>query len=114
MEHLWEIAGYLATAFAGTFFGWLFTRRKYNEEVKGSKVQNFDLALDAYKKMYEDMIEDLKSQNKDLKDEVESLKQELSENRKQILTLTNFVLASAMQNGGAIGSGLEDLKSIVK
>ena len=113
MEHIWEIVGYLATAFAGTFFGWLFSRRKYNEEVTSSKVQNFDAALNAYKKMYEDMIEDLKAQNGELKEEVESLKQELSENRKQIITLTNFVLASAIQRGEN-ASNFEDLKEIIK
>ena len=113
MEHIWEILGYLATAFAGTFFGWLFSRRKYNEEVNSSKVQNFDAALNAYKKMYEDMIEDLKTQNGELKEEVESLKQELSENRKQIITLTNFVLASAIQRGEN-ASNFEDLKEIIK
>lgn len=113
MEHIWEIVGYLATAFAGTFFGWLFSRRKYNEEVNGSRVQNFDAALNAYKKMYEDMIEDLKTQNGELKEEVESLKQELSENRKQIITLTNFVLASAIQRGES-ASNFEDLKEIIK
>lgn len=113
MQHVWEIVGYLATAFAGTFFGWLFSRRKYNEEVNGSKVQNFAAAIDAYKKMYEDMIDDLKTQNGELKEEVESLKQELSENRKQIITLTNFVLASAIQRGEPTAS-FEDLKDIIK
>ena len=113
MEHVWEIIGYLATAFAGTFFGWLFSRKKYNEEVNGSRVQNFDAALNAYKKMYEDMIEDLKTQNGELKEEVESLKQELSENRKQIITLTNFVLASAIQRGENTNN-FEDLKEIIK
>lgn len=114
MEHIWEIIGYLGTAFAGTFFGWLFGRRKEKLELEGTKVQNFDAALDAYKKMYEDMIDDLKTQNNQLKDEVESLKQELSENRKQIITLTNFVLARAIQSqGGNIGN-LDELKEIIK
>ena len=63
--------------------------------------------------MYEDMIDDLKTQNGELKEEVESLKQELSENRKQIITLTNFVLASALQSGNSTGN-FEDLKAIIK
>ena len=58
MEKIIEIVGYLVTAFAGTFFGWLFGRKKYNAEVEGTKVQNFDAAIEAYKKMYEDMIAD--------------------------------------------------------
>lgn len=114
MEHFWEILGYLGTAFAGTFFGWLFSRKKEKVELEGSKVQNFDAALDAYRKMYEDMIEDLKEQNSELKQEVDDLKQELSENRKQIITLTNFVLASAIQSQKGELGNLEELKEIIK
>ena len=114
MEHFWEIIGYLGTAFAGTFFGWLFSRRKYNEEVNANKVQNFDAALDAYKKMYEDMIGDLKEQVEDLKTENNGLKEELSETRKQIITLTNFVLASAMQGQKPDVNNLDALKEIIK
>ena len=79
------------------FIAWFFTRRQYEEQVNSQKVQNFDAALEAYKKMYEDMIGDLKEQVEDLKSENSSLKDELSETRKQVITLTNFVLASAMQ-----------------
>lgn len=114
MEHVWEILGYLGTAFAGTFFGWLFSRKKYNEEVNATKVQNFDAALDAYKKMYEDMIGDLKEQVEDLKTENNGLKEELSETRKQIITLTNFVLASAMQGQKPDVNNLDALKEIIK
>jgi len=114
MEHIWEIIGYLATAFAGTFFGWLFSRRKYNEDVNASKVQNFDAALGAYKKMYEDMIGDLKEQVEDLKNENNGLKEELSETRKQIITLTNFVLASAMHGQKTDTNNLDALKEIIK
>ena len=113
MEHIWEIVGYLATAFAGTFFGWFFGRKKENQEIEGLRVQNFDATIDAYKKMYEDMIEDLKEKNGELKEEVESLKQELSENRKQIITLTNFVLASAMKRADD-NADFSELKEIIK
>jgi uncharacterized protein YeeX (DUF496 family) len=114
MEHIWEILGYIVPTLIGTGAGWLFGRRKYNAEVDGTRVQNFDAAIAAYKKMYEDMIDDLKTQNGELKEEVENLKQELSENRKQIITLTNFVLARAMQNGSNVNSNFEDLKEIIK
>lgn len=113
MEHLWEILGYFAAAIAGSFGGWLFGRKKYNTEVEGNKVQNFDAAIEAYKKMYEDMIEDLKTQNGELKEEVNSLKSELAENRKQIITLTNFVLKSAIM-ANSDNSGIDDLRSIIK
>lgn len=90
--NLWSVLGYLGTTLGGAFGGWLFGRRKYNEEVNGAKVQNFDAALDAYKKMYDSMLEDYKRENGELKEEVASLKQELAENRKQLFTLTKFVL----------------------
>lgn len=113
MEHLWEILGYFATAVAGSLGGWLFGRKKYNTEVEGNRVQNFDAAIEAYKKMYEDMISDLKEQNGELKEEVDSLKKELAENRKQIITLTNFVLKSAiMANNDS--PGIDELRSIIK
>lgn len=114
MEHFWEIIGYLGTAFAGTFFGWLFSRRKEKVELEGTKVQNFDAALDAYKKMYENMIRNLQEQIEDLKSENNGLKEELSETRKQIITLTNFVLASAMQGQTPDISNLNALKEIIK
>lgn len=113
MEPIYSIIGYFAAAIASGLGGWLFGRKKYNEEVNTTKVQNFDAAIDAYKKMYEDMMGDLKAENANLKTEISELKQELSENRKQILTLTNFVLASAMQNGANAGN-FEDLKAIIK
>ena len=52
--NLWSIISYVATTGLGSFFGWLFTRRKYNAEVETTRVQNFDAAIEAYKKMYED------------------------------------------------------------
>lgn len=110
---LWSIVSYAATSIITAFCTWFFTRKKYNEEVQSSRVQNFDATIEAYKKMYEDMIEDLKTQNGELKEEVESLKQELSENRKQIITLTNFVLASAMRKADE-GTDFTELKEIIK
>ena len=110
---IWSAISYAFTAGVSAFFGWLFTRKKYNEEVQANRVQNFDAAIEAYKKMYEDMIDDLKAQNGELKEEVESLKQELAENRKQIITLTNFVLASAMRKADE-ASDFSELKEIIK
>lgn len=123
MENLWTIiGGVIATLFA-SFTSWFFTKKKYKQEVEGAKIDNFDKAIEAYKKMYEDMLTDLKDQNtdlreqkEDLKKEIEQLKAELSENRKQILTLTNFVLASALKraDGQFPDSALEGLKDIIK
>lgn len=102
---------------------WFFTRKSYQAEVEGKEVNNFDAAIDAYKKMYEDMINDLKEQNaelrgqkEDLKREIEVLKKELSENRNQILTLTNFVLASALKraDGDLPEETVSKLKEIIK
>lgn len=113
MEYVWEIVGGVVATVVGGFVGWLFGRKKYNAEVEGTRVQNFDAAIEAYKKMYEDMIDDLKSQIGDLKEENISLKEELSENRKQIITLTNFVLANALQKGEGSEEGYKALKNII-
>lgn len=105
------------------FTSWFFTRKSYEAEVKNKEVNNFDAAIEAYKKMYDDMVKDLKEQNQDLiaqkedlKKEIEILKGELSENRKQIITLTNFVLASALQraDGNIPTETVNTLKDIIK
>lgn len=115
MEQIWSIIVYVCTTAAGGFFGWLFARKKYNAEVDATKIQNFDSSINAYKKMYEDMIDDLKTQNNELREEVNSLKNELSENRKQIITLTNFVLASAIKRAdGEEVANLSNLKNIIE
>ena len=112
----------LAGTAVGSFVSWFFTRKSYEAEVKNKEVNNFDAAIEAYKKMYEDMITDLKEQNRDLaeqkedlKKEIETLKAELSENRKQIITLTNFVLASALQraDGSVPEETVNKLKDII-
>lgn len=90
------VAGGVASFITG-FCAWFFTRKQYEENVNAQRVQNFDATIDAYKKMYEDMVNDLKEQVSDLKTENNALRDELSETRKQVITLTNFVLASAMQ-----------------
>ena len=105
------------------FIAWFFTRSKYKTEVDGAKIANFDSSINAYKKMYEDMIGDLKEQNRDLvgqkedlKKEISSLKEELSETRKQVIVLTNFVLASALKRAdeNLDENTLNALKDIIK
>lgn len=114
----WNIIGYFASAFAGSGVSYIFTRNKYKQDVQSAKIDNFDKSIDAYKKMYEDMIGDLKTHNQDLvthnqelvtqnqelieqkkelKKEISELKNELNETRQQVMTLTNFVLASAIK-----------------
>lgn len=113
MENLWAIIGGVIATIVSGLSSWFFAKSKYKAEVEGAKIDNFDRAIDAYKKMYEDMIDDLKERNEELKAEVDGLKQELFENRKQIITLTNFVLANAIQKGET-GNGFNDLKEILK
>jgi len=115
MENIWTIVIAFATAMISGFSSWFFAKSKYKAEVEGAKIDNFDKAIDAYKKMYEDMIDDLKLQNSELKDEVESLKAELNQNRQQIMTLTNFVLASAIQraDGSLSAEAVQNLKNII-
>lgn len=106
----------IATTGVGGFFGWLFGRKEANVRIKGEEINNFDRALDAYKKMYEDIIEDLKTQVNELKDENTSLKEEVSENRKQLMTLTNFVLAFAIKRADSTldEAAFSNLKEIIK
>lgn len=106
----------IATTGVGGFFGWLFGRKETAVRIKGQEVDNFDKSIEAYKKMYEDIVEDLKTQVGDLKAENEELKNELTETRKQIMTLTNFVLASALQraDGNFPPEAVENLKKILQ
>lgn len=114
-EILTIVISSLSTGGIGGFFGWLFGRKKYNEEVKSSQVQNFDSSLDAYKKMYESMIEDLQKRIENLSNENTELKKELAENRKQIMTLTNFVLASTIKraDGTLNENDIKELRSMM-
>lgn len=105
---LLEILTYLCTTGLGGFFGWLFSRRRYNAEVKNAEVNNFDAALDAYKKMYDNMISEYKQKNEDLYEEVASLKRKLAATEKQVLTLTNYILAQAV-NGHNNVNDLQDI-----
>lgn len=115
IENIWTIIIGFAASITSGFGAWFFTKSKYKAEVEGAKIDNFDRAIDAYKKMYEDMIADLKEQNTELKEEVDSLKAELNQNRQQIMTLTNFVLASAIQraDGNLSAESIEHLKTII-
>ena len=113
MEQFWELAKYFLTTLIGTGLGYLFTRKKYNAEVVGEEIKNFDAAIDAYKKMYEDMLNDEHTQKEELKKEVSELKEELAECRKQIMTLTNFVLASAIKRADG-DENLEEIRNIIK
>lgn len=104
MENIWQLVSTVVTSIVTGACGWFFARSKYKQEVESVKISNFDSSINAYKKMYEDMINDLKDQNgelreqkEELKKEITGLKDELSETRKQVITLTNFVLASALK-----------------
>lgn len=114
------ILGALGTFLSG-FFSWFFTRRSYQADVKGKEVANFDSSIDAYRKMYEDMLDDLRNQNSELKEqnaelkrEIDQLKKEQNESRNQIITLTNFVLATALKRSEEIKPATVDtLKKIL-
>lgn len=97
IDSIWLIVSNTISVLVSGFSSYIFARSKYKTEVDANKIQNFDSSIAAYKKMYEDMIGDLKGQNQDLKEEVNSLKKELYQNREQLLTLTNLFLVSAMK-----------------
>lgn len=97
INEIWLFVTGIITTFVGAFVSFIFTKSKYKTEVDANKIQNFSSSIEAYKTMYEDMIEDLKDQNKELREEVASLKKELYQNREQLLTLTNLFLVNAMK-----------------
>lgn len=130
METVWTI---IITSIASIITGigsWFLSRSKYKAEVETTKISNFDASIDAYKKMYEDMLGDLRTEKsdlqaenqklqaekEDLKKEIAELKAELVEQRGQIMTLTNFVLASTLQKSGVAvpDAAVESLKNIIK
>lgn len=95
--------------------GYLFGRRQSNANANSTEINNFSEAIDAYKKMYEDMEVTRKREIDELKQENKELKNELSENRKQIITLTNFVLASAIKraDGSLSQDDIENLRQML-
>ncbi|CAI9429695.1 Phage membrane protein [Candidatus Ornithobacterium hominis] len=50
-----DILGYVAPAFLGGFFGWLFGRKRNNAEVKGLETENDEKRV----KLYQNMLDDL-------------------------------------------------------
>lgn len=112
------------------FASWFFTRRSYNQDVKNKEINNFDASLNAYKEMYDEMIQDLKdnlsevkeenkalkAQRETLNQEIERLKAELDETRKQVMTLTNFVLGNALKTSKGVipAEVVSDLKQIME
>ena len=129
-DWLTGIISLAATNMVTGFASWFFTRRSYNQDVKNKEINNFDASLSAYKDMYDEMIQDLKeslsevkeenkalkAQRETLNQEIERLKAELDETRKQVMTLTNFVLGNALKNSdGAIPvKAVNDLKEILE
>ena len=106
-----EVISWVASSgILGGAAGWFFSRRKYNAEVKNAEVNNFDAAIDAYKKMYDNMIFEYKQKNEELSEEVNSLKRKLEATERQVLTLTNYILGQAL--GGQ--SNIDNLKDIIK
>ncbi len=111
--------GILATglgAFISALVTRIFTKKQYDESVEAQRVQNFDAALEAYKKMYEDMIDDLKQQVVDLKEENKELNKRLGDTTQQVITLTNFVLANALRraDGDLNMEDINKLKNIIE
>lgn len=64
------------------FVTWIFSRRKYNEEVDGSKIENLQNSLDFYIKLSDDTnnrLAEILERNQNLDNQVIELKKENSE-----------------------------------
>lgn len=116
INEIWLFITGTITTFVGAFVSFIFTKSKYKTEVDANKIQNFSSSIDAYKTMYEDMIEDLKDNNKELREELASVKKELHQTREQLLTLTNLFLVSAMKGSSEQidSNSLNKLMDIIK
>ena len=84
-----------------------------------SLMTQYNLAIEMLREHLE-VIHDTEANHHDLKrylskKENQELKEELSENRKQIMTLTNFVLASAIKraDGTLVQEDIENLRKML-
>ena len=102
----------------GGFFGWLFTRSKYKAEVDGAKIDNFNKSIEAYKNMYDNMVDELEEKNASLREEnaslrkeIEDLRKEIEQTRQQLITVTSYILSI---KAGANNTDVSHLEDIVK
>lgn len=84
-------------AVAGSSF--FFTKKKYQAEVKGSDIQNFDASIEAFKKLYEEREQIYKDTIAELNKQISEVKSENVELRKQVMTISNFITAYMIQQG---------------
>lgn len=100
MSETWmSVVSLIITTLTGGFGGWFFGRRKYNAEVKGSEINNFNSTIDAYKKLYDDREKVYQSTIDSLNKRVDELTEENKELRKQIMTVSNIVTAYILKEG---------------
>lgn len=77
----------LCTTIVSGWTSWVFARRKYNSEVDSNLIENMQQSLEFYKKLSDDnkmRLDEMIQRNEDLAQEVSDL-------RKQVLTLMNSI-----------------------
>lgn len=73
-----------ASAFFGALITWIFTnKRKQKAEIVAQELQNQSMAIENWKKLYEET----NTKNKDLEDKIRILQKEIDELREQIFSL---------------------------
>ena len=97
-----EIAVIIATALSGSglggFFGWLFGRRQQKANANSTEIGNFNAAIEAYKHMYEDMINDF---------DISTLADKSMTKEELVSTLESFYPKEKQSQTGVLGIRIE-------
>lgn len=89
-----------ATSGITGFFTWLFTRRKYNEEVDSSKIENLQKSLDFYVRLSDDTnkrLTEILTMNESLEKQVSELRAENAEFKKLVEKQNEHITALTSQ-----------------
>ncbi|SDE79729.1 cell wall anchor protein [Riemerella columbipharyngis] len=95
MEFLQQYISEALTAVIGGFFGWFFTRKKQQEELRASELDNVDKAV----RIYREMIEDLSGQLKTAITELDEAKATIKELEQKVEALTVELTKYKQLNG---------------
>ena len=96
------------------FLGWLFGRRQSNANAASTEIANFNAAIEAYRKLYEEREKIYEDTIDSLKKQVNDVTEENKELRKQIMTVSNFVTAYMIKNATNEQVDLSNILNITK
>lgn len=94
--------------------GWLFGKRQSDANAASTEISNFNAAIDAYRKLYEEREKIYEDTIGSLKKQVYDVTEENKELRKQIMTVSNFVTAYFIKSGTNNEVNLDSILGIIK